>query len=146
MAAPTDRAIGVNQHMSHLSAHAVKALKELPSGDDTAADASADRQIDKIIMAFTRTICPLGKACHIGIIIEIGRYTKMLADLGANRKIHPFGDIRGVENHPRVRVQWTRRSDSDGTYFFVRPNGFNGLYQAVEHPGFAGFGTRTFVG
>src|SRR5215216_5965158 len=127
------RSIRVDDHMTQFCAHAAESLQETSIADHAATDAGADGEVDQIVVSFAGAVLPLCQPGHIRIVIQINWYTKTFSKFRSQRKIHPFGDIRRVEDGTRIGVQRTRRGDPDRIYIPGLPHGFDRLYESVEH-------------
>ena len=75
--ASANRSIGIDGHVTQFRSHATETLEQTATRDDPSTNASADGEVDNILMSFACAKLPLGQPCHICIVIEIGRYAKV---------------------------------------------------------------------
>lgn len=140
------RTVRVNGHMSDLGAHAAKTLNQVVVADDAAADAGADGEIDQVVVPLARAKFPLGKPCHVGIVVKIYRDAEMLGEFGTHREVSPFFDVGCFEDRSGVRVEWTRGCNANGIHFFLGPDRFDGANETVKDAGLIGERTRPGLG
>ena len=84
-------------------------------------------------MAYAGAVLPLGKAGHVGIVIQVDRYAKLFRKFRHQGEIVPFGDVWRVENGSGVRVKRTWRGNANGRDISILPDGFDRIGQPVVY-------------
>src|SRR5689334_3681756 len=75
--ASANRSIRIDGQMTQFCPHPAETLKQTATRDHSSTNPSADGEVDNVLMSFACAKLPLGKPCHIGIVIEVGGYTEM---------------------------------------------------------------------
>ena len=79
-----------------------------------AANAGADGQIDKVMMALAGAKTPFTHCCQVCIVSQRRRYAEFFPDDLGNGNAHPFREIGRGEDHPFVRIDGAWDGNTDG--------------------------------
>ena len=86
-AAAAARPLERDRDVTELAGEAVRAVQELAGGDDRAADARRDRQVDEVVLALRRTEGVLAERRDVRVPIEERRQAELVAQRGRQRDV-----------------------------------------------------------